>query len=65
MLWIFAETGDALTMIAAGIYAVVAMIALGCERVLKMLEDVRNGRIEIPRATHAREVDGKAQGALV
>jgi hypothetical protein len=71
VLWIFAESGGALTIIAAGIYAVVAMVALGCERVLKTLEDIRDGRVDIPRAglvartTRAREVDGKAQGALV
>ena len=71
VLWIFAESGGALTIIAAGIYAVVAMIALGCERVLKMLEDIRDGRIGIPRAglvartAHSREADGNAQGALV
>ena len=71
VLWIFAESGGALTIIAAGIYAVVAMVALGCERVLKTLEDIRDGRVEIPRAglvtrtARAREVDRKAQGALV
>jgi hypothetical protein len=71
VLWIFAESGGALTIIAAGIYAVVAMVALGCERVLKTLEDIRDGRVEMPRAglvtraMRAREVDGKAQGALV
>jgi hypothetical protein len=71
VLWIFAESGGALTIIAAGIYAVVAMVALGCERVLKTLEDIRDGRVEIPRAalvtrtTRAREVERKAQGALV
>lgn len=72
VLWIFAESGGALTIIAAGIYAVVAMVALGCERVLKTLEDIRDGRIEKPRAgfpavraARTREVDRKAQGALV
>ena len=71
VLWIFAESGGALTIIAAGIYAVVAMVALGCERVLKTLEEIRDGGVEIPRSglvtrkTRARGVDGKAQGALV
>ena len=71
VLWIFAESGGALTIIAAGIYAVVAMVALGCERVLKTLEDIRDGRMEIPRAglvartTRPSEAGGKAQGALV
>jgi len=44
VLWIFAESGGALTMIAAGIFAVVAMVALGCERILKMLEEIRDVR---------------------
>ena len=71
VLWIFAESGGALTIIAAGIYAVVAMVALGCERVLKTLEDIRDGRVQTPRASlvtrtaRTREVNGKAQGALV
>ena len=72
VLWIFAESGGALTIIAAGIYAVVAMVALGCERVLKTLEDIRDGRTENPRAgllaaraARTRVVDQKAQGALV
>jgi hypothetical protein len=71
VLWIFAESGGALTIIAAGIYAVVAMVALGCERVLKTLEDIRDGRVAIPRGglvtrtTRACEVGEKAQGALV
>lgn len=54
VLWIFAESGGALTIIAAGIYAVVAMVALGCERVLKTLEDIRDGRVETPRVASPR-----------
>jgi alkanesulfonate monooxygenase SsuD/methylene tetrahydromethanopterin reductase-like flavin-dependent oxidoreductase (luciferase family) len=49
VLWIFAESGGALTVIAAGIFAIVAMVALGFERILKALEDLRDGR----RATTA------------
>jgi hypothetical protein len=64
VLWIFAESGGALTIIAAGIYAVVAMVALGCERILKTLEDIRDGRVELARlgttATgRVREVETK------
>jgi len=44
VLWIFAESGGALTVIAAGVFAVVAMVALGCERILKMLEEIRDVR---------------------
>lgn len=71
VLWIFAESGGALTIIAAGIYAVVAMVALGCERVLKTLEDIRDGRVETPRARvmartmRARDMDRRTEGALV
>ena len=70
VLWIFAESGGALTIIAAGIYAVVAMVALGCERVIKTLEDIRDGRVEeprtglLPQGVRSREVDGKAPSAL-
>lgn len=42
VMWIFAESGGALTAIAAGTFAVVAILALGCERILKLLEDIRN-----------------------
>lgn len=44
VLWIFAESGGALTVIAAGVFAGVAIVSLGCERVLKTLEDIRDGR---------------------
>lgn len=54
VLWIFAESGGALTIIAAGIYAVVAMVALGCERILKTLEDIRDGRVEAPHSAVPR-----------
>lgn len=42
VLWIFAQNGGALTVIAAGMYAGVAIVALGVERVLKLLEDIRD-----------------------
>jgi len=45
VLWIFAESGGALTVIAAGVFAGVAIVALGCERILKTLEDIRDGRL--------------------
>ena len=44
VLWIFAESGGALTVIAAGIFAGVAIVSLGCERILKVLEEIRDGR---------------------
>jgi hypothetical protein len=73
VLWIFAESGGALTIIAAGVYAIVAMVALGCERVLKMLEDIRDGRREpvpVPAAVRGSAmakstVGHKADSALV
>ena len=42
VLWIFAESGGALTVIAAGIFAGVAIGSLGLERILKMLEEIRD-----------------------
>lgn len=51
VLWIFAESGGALTVIAAGVFAVVAIVALGCERILKMLEEIRDGRRVRTKAT--------------
>ena len=71
VLWIFADSGGALTVIAAGIYAIVAMVALGCERVLKMLEDIRDGRAALTpaasrvMATPKGNVSHKPDSALV
>jgi len=45
VLWLFAESGGALTIIAAGVFAVVAMVALGTERILKALEEIRDGSV--------------------
>jgi hypothetical protein len=42
VLWIFAESGGALTVIAAGVFAGVAIVALGVERVMKLLEEIRD-----------------------
>ena len=60
VLWIFAESGGALTVIAAGVFAVVAIVALGCERILKALEEIRDSsvtRIRINDTAVPREVD--------
>ena len=43
--WIFAESGGPLTIIAAGVFATVAVLALGCERILKTLEEIRDGSV--------------------
>ena len=54
VLWIFAENGGALTVIAAGVFAIVAIVALGCERILKTLEEIRDGsvtRISVAKPT--------------
>lgn len=45
VLWIFAESGGALTVIAAGVFAIVAVVAIGCERIIKTLEDIRDGSV--------------------
>lgn len=59
VLWIFAASGGALTVIAAGVFAIVAVVALGCERILKTLEDIRDGvvipsRVVTPSRVPAR-----------
>jgi hypothetical protein len=45
VVWIFAESGGALTFIAAGVFATVGILALGCERILKTLEEIRDGSV--------------------
>jgi hypothetical protein len=42
-LSILAESGGALAVIAAGIFAGVAIVSRGLERVLKLLEEIRDG----------------------
>jgi hypothetical protein len=60
VLWIFAESGGALTIIAAGVFAIVAVLALGCERILKVLEEIRDSsvtRIRVADTGVPREVE--------
>ena len=45
IVWIFAASGGPLTIIAAGVFAIVAVLALGCERILKTLEEIRDGSV--------------------
>lgn len=42
LLWIFSAEGGTVRFVAAGVYAIVAMVALGFERILKTLEDIRD-----------------------
>ena len=63
VVWIFSESGGALTFIAAGVFATVAIVALVGERVIKTLEEIRDGsvtriRVNTPaeRAVTQREV---------
>jgi len=68
VLWIFAESGGALTVIAAGVFAVVAMVALGCERILSVLEEIRDRRIrevitDAPAAVRVSELTRRTAGA--
>jgi hypothetical protein len=51
VLFIFAESGGVMTAIAAGVFAGVGLIALGCERILKRLEEIRDGTVPVPRRT--------------
>jgi len=57
VMWIFAENGGALTVIAAGVFAVVAIVALACERIMKLLEEIQQ-RLppRRPRAAPLRSV---------
>jgi hypothetical protein len=54
VILIFAESGGALIAIAAGVFAMVAVLALSSERILKTLEDIRDGRTSVPRVTTER-----------
>lgn len=61
VVWIFAQSGGALTFIAAGVFATVAILALVGERVIKTLEEIRDGsvtriRVNTPAATPADRV---------
>ena len=44
-VWIFSESGGALTFIAAGVFATVAILALVGERIIKTLEEIRDGSV--------------------
>jgi hypothetical protein len=60
VIWIFAESGGPLTIIAAGVFAVVAVVSLGCERIIKTLEEMRDGsvtRIRVTSPVTEREVE--------
>lgn len=63
VLWIFAESGGVMTVIAAGVFAGVGLIALGCERILKRLEEIRDGTRPVPRTIVAREEPPRAAAA--
>ena len=56
VLLIFADNGGAQVAIAAGVFAVVAVVALGCERIIKTLEEIRDGRAVV---NTAKPVSGK------
>jgi hypothetical protein len=45
VVWIFSESGGALTFIAAGVFATVAILALVGERIIKTLEEIRDGSV--------------------
>jgi len=60
VLSIFAESGGALTVIAAGVFAVVAMVALVGERTLKMLEEIRDGKVLLRPQSKSSTLDSPA-----
>jgi hypothetical protein len=45
VVWIFAQSGGALTFVAAGVFATVAILALVGERIIKTLEEIRDGSV--------------------
>jgi hypothetical protein len=51
VVWIFSESGGALTFIAAGVFATVALLALIGERIIKTLEEIRDGSVTRIRVT--------------
>ncbi|HEV8333039.1 MAG TPA: hypothetical protein VGQ22_16560 [Steroidobacteraceae bacterium] len=69
VVYIFSESGGALTFIAAGVFATVAILALVGERIIKVLEEIRDGsvtrirvntpaeRVVTERAVSEREIE--------
>jgi hypothetical protein len=60
VVWIFSESGGALTFIAGGVFATVAILALVGERIIKTLEEIRDGsvtriRVNTPTETAVTE----------
>ena len=55
VVWIFAQSGGALTFIAAGVFATVAILALVGERIIKTLEEIRDGSVTRIRVNAAPE----------
>jgi hypothetical protein len=55
VVWIFAESGGALTFIAAGVFATVAIVALVGERIIKTLEEIRDGSVTRIRVNTSAE----------
>ena len=45
VVWIFAQSGGALTFITAGVFATVAILALVGDRIIKTLEEIRDGSV--------------------
>ena len=60
LLVIFSQSGGEMKFVAAGVYAIVGILAMGCERILKVLEDIRDHRTAddvLPLgARHGRDV---------
>ncbi|HEU4653290.1 MAG TPA: hypothetical protein VFS47_04850 [Steroidobacteraceae bacterium] len=65
VLFIFSQSGGVMTAIAAGVFAGVGLIALGCERILKTLEEIRDGTRPLRRTVVTREDTPRAVTAGV
>ena len=60
VLWIFSESGGALTVIAGGVFAIVAMVALVGERTLKTLEEIRDGKLLVRTESKPAIINSRA-----
>ena len=55
VVWIFSESGGALNFIAAGVFETVAILGLVGERIIKTLEEIRDGSVTRIRVNAAPE----------
>jgi len=67
LLAIFSQSGGEMKFVAAGVYAIVGILAMGCERILKVLEDIRDHRTSedvVPQRAERNFEVGKPHAAI-